>query len=80
MASKMSNSVNLLKNKIINNAKHLFFEKCLRLVGNFSVSIFIANLLGPENYGQYAFVLSFVYIFIPIIDFGISEFIVKDLT
>tara|TARA_Y100000768_G_scaffold388083_2_gene382057 strand:- start:28151 stop:29368 length:1218 start_codon:yes stop_codon:yes gene_type:complete len=58
----------------------MFYEKVLKLVGNFVASILIANLLGPKDYGTYAFVLSFVYIFLPIIDFGMTEFIIKDLT
>ena len=74
------NSGHTLRKKILSNAKHLFSEKIIRLIGNFAVSIFIANLLGPEKYGNYAFVLSFVYIFLPLVDFGISEFIIKDLT
>lgn len=74
------NSSQSLRKKIISNAKHLFSEKIIKLIGNFAISIFIANLLGPERYGNYAFVLSFVYIFLPLIDFGVAEFIIKDLT
>lgn len=66
--------------KIFSNSKSIGFEKVIRLLGNFILAIFIANTLGPQKYGNYIFILSFIYMFFPIIDFGTTEFIIKDLT
>lgn len=40
----------------------------------------LARYFGPSLYGVYVFIISFVFIFIPIINFGIAPVMVRELT
>lgn len=42
-------------------------------------TIILARYLGPEDYGKYCSVFSFVYIFIVIADFGLNDLIIRDV-
>jgi len=43
------------------------------------LAIILARYLGPEEYGKYAFALSFTYIFTVIADFGLNDLFVRDI-
>ena len=49
-----------------------------RLIG-FFYFIFLARALSVENFGIYAWVLGFVYNFLPVADLGIERYILKNL-
>jgi O-antigen/teichoic acid export membrane protein len=44
-----------------------------------ATTIFLARYLGPEDYGKYCSVLSYVYVFIVIADFGLNDLIIRDI-
>lgn len=43
------------------------------------LAIILARYLGPEDYGKYAFVVSFAYLFNVIADFGLNDLFVRDV-
>ncbi|MFC1721520.1 flippase [Patescibacteria group bacterium] len=45
----------------------------------FFIAIIIARYLGPENYGYYAFAISFVTLFQVIVDFGLRPLLVREV-
>lgn len=64
-------------------SKNIFWLSISRVVA--LVLLFLAytqlfRYLGPEVYGQYQFVLSYVLIFSTVVDFGIQQFITKQMS
>lgn len=45
----------------------------------FFIALIIARYLGPENYGYYAFAISFVTLFQVIVDFGLRPLLVREI-
>lgn len=43
------------------------------------IAIIVARYLGPDNYGKYAFAISFCYIFMVFSDFGLNDLFVRDI-
>lgn len=50
-----------------------------RLIG-FFYFIFLARALGVANFGIYTFTLYFIYNFIPVADFGLERFVLRDIS
>jgi len=42
-------------------------------------AIILARYLGPEDYGKYAFVISFAFIFMVIADYGLNDLFIRDI-
>ncbi len=65
--------------KVFKNSVFLSGSQVIsRLIG-FAYFIFMARFLGVEKFGTYSFILSFVYNFIPVADFGIERLVLIDL-
>lgn len=58
----------------------LSFSRVLALVLLFVAYARLLRYMGPENFGQYQFVLSFVLLFSTVVDFGIQQFITKKIS
>lgn len=68
----------LLKRIIKNFVSVLMGNISSKLIGLIT-AIILARYLGPEEYGQYSFVISFAYIFLVCSEFGTNELIVKNV-
>jgi len=66
-------------NKIIKNLGAIAFGDIFTRLTGMAITILLARYLGPENYGKYALVVSFCYIFVVIADFGIDTLTIKDV-
>ena len=61
------------------NTGWMFFEKILRILLAFTVSIFLARYLGPSEYGLFNYVLSFTGLFTILSSFGIENILIREL-
>lgn len=65
--------------KYVHNTSWPFFARVVSLVISFIVTTYIARYLGPENYGQLSYAVSFISIFSFIASLGIEQIIYRDL-
>ncbi len=66
--------------KVVKNTLFLSVSQILaRLIG-FLYVIFLARYLGVYSFGIYSFTLAFIYNFIPVADFGLERYILRDLS
>lgn len=64
-------------------AKNTLFLSVSQVVGRaigFLYFIFLARVLGVSSFGTYAFISAFVYNFIPVADFGVERFVLRDIS
>ncbi|AGC76573.1 O-antigen/teichoic acid export membrane protein [Nonlabens dokdonensis] len=75
--------INRIKSKEIskyfNNALWLILEKGVRVIDAFFIGIWIANYLGPDDYGIFSYSEAFVYLFTTIAGLGLDQIVVKEL-
>ncbi len=57
----------------------LLVEKGVRIIDAFFIGIWIANYLGPNDYGILSYSESFVYLFTAIAGLGLDQIVVKEL-
>ena len=67
-------------NTVSKNIFWLSASRTLSLVFLFFAYSQLLRYLGPVQYGQYQFVLSFVLLFSTVVDFGIQQFITKKIS
>lgn len=66
--------------KIVSNAFLLSISQIIsRLIG-FVYFVFLARYLGVNNFGVYVFIISIVYNFVPLADFGIEKLVLRDIS
>jgi O-antigen/teichoic acid export membrane protein len=63
----------------VNNSGWLLFDKIVRMVLGVIVGAWVARYLGPAQYGQLAYALSFVAVFTAVANFGADGITVRDL-
>jgi O-antigen/teichoic acid export membrane protein len=63
----------------VKNSGWLIFEKLIRLFFGFFVTAFVARYLGPNQYGELAFVLAYLVMFQSFSVFGLDGIIVRDI-
>ncbi len=68
-----------MEKKIAKNSLFLVLGQIIARTIGFGYFIFLARSLTVENFGVYAWVLGFVYNFLPVADFGIERYILKNL-
>lgn len=61
------------------NTYWLFTTQGVRLLIGLFISLWVARYLGPEQYGTYNYVMSWIYIFVAISSFGITDILIKKL-
>jgi len=64
---------------ILSNTSWIVFERLVRAIAGLSVGILVARNLGPENFGNLSYALSYVALFIPIATLGLDSIAVKEL-
>lgn len=64
--------------RIVKNTGYLFISRILTKVISFFILLYIANSLGPANFGKYSFAFAFVYFFSFIPDLGINQILVRE--
>ncbi len=66
------------KKTVMKNAFWLYFGFALNKLLKILIIILSARILGPENYGTFTYVLSFLGLFFLISDWGISSLLIRD--
>lgn len=78
--NKIIQKIELLKNNsIFNNISWLFIEKVIRMAINMFIIIWLTRYLGPEQFGLFSYVQSFVGLFIAFAALGLDNIIIKEL-
>ncbi|MDD3532274.1 MAG: oligosaccharide flippase family protein [Candidatus Shapirobacteria bacterium] len=68
-----------MEKRIAKNGLYLILSQVAGRTIGFAYFIFLARSLTVENFGIYAWVLGFVYNFLPVADLGIERYILKNL-
>ncbi len=68
-----------VEKRIAKNGLYLVLGQVIGRTVGFIYFIFLARSLTVENFGIYAWVMGFVYNFLPVADFGIERYILKHL-
>ena len=70
--------MNLLRNKVLKNATWIVGCKIIQSLISFIIGIFTARYLGPSNYGLINYAASLVAFFVPIMQLGLPDILVKE--
>jgi O-antigen/teichoic acid export membrane protein len=70
-------SVNAIR--VIRNSLFLFASQTLLLVSNLGLYVLVGRKLGPEGFGQYAFVLAFIGLFTFLPDLGVNLYLLREI-
>ncbi len=65
--------------KYFNNTSWLLAERIIRMIVSVSVGIWIARYLGPEEFGLFSYVQSFVGLFTIVAALGLDEIVIREL-
>jgi O-antigen/teichoic acid export membrane protein len=65
--------------KYFANTSWLFFERIFRIIITFFVIIYVVRYLGPNDFGLYSYVLSFVWLFVSISTLGLETISVREI-
>ena len=81
---KMISKIKSLQNnlgfmKYFKNISWLFAEKIFRMIIGLFVGIWVIRYLGPEQFGNYSYALSFVALFTWIATLGLDDIVVREL-
>jgi O-antigen/teichoic acid export membrane protein len=66
------------KRIILENTAWLLTEKAVVMGGGLLLSIFIARYLGPESFGRYSYLVSFVSLFAPLFALGMFNVLLRE--
>jgi len=69
----------VLQNRYVMNSMWQFTQRACNMLLTFFVSIALIRYLGPNQYGIWAYALSFVSLFTAINTFGLESIVVRDL-
>ncbi len=65
--------------RIIKNMSMLVLSMIIDTIGAIVILGFITRYLGTKLYGEYAFVMNIIYVCIPLINFGLSGVVVREI-
>jgi O-antigen/teichoic acid export membrane protein len=65
--------------KYLANTSWLFFERILRIVISFVVTIFVVRYLGPKDFGLYSYALSFFWLFSSLSNLGLDSISTREI-
>ena len=68
-----------IRNKYIFNTTWLFVEKVFRVLYVILIGAMLARYLGPDSFGLYSYVISFVGLFIALSTLGLDEIVVREI-
>lgn len=63
----------------LKNTSWLLFEKTLKITAGLFIGIWVARYLGPEDFGEFSFALSFVGLFIALATLGLDGIVIRNL-
>ncbi|OIQ18359.1 MAG: hypothetical protein BM556_08855 [Bacteriovorax sp. MedPE-SWde] len=63
----------------IKNISYLFNQNIFRLIISLFVGAWVARHLGVDNYGKFNFILSFYFLYKPLMTFGLDEVILSEI-
>lgn len=72
--------MNSAKRLILQNSFWLLLEKIILMGGGLVLSVLFARLLGPEDFGRYNYVLSFVALFAPLFALGMTNVLLREFS
>lgn len=61
------------------NTSWLLFEKVVRLILNFFVTIAVIRYLGPDQFGLYSYAISFYGLFVAFVSLGLESISIREL-
>ena len=64
--------------KYLKNTSWLFVEKILRMAVSLFVGVWVTRYLGPKQFGEYSYAISFVSFFLIIASLGLNEVLVRE--
>ena len=73
------NNYNIKKSKVAENTLALFAASVLDKTFFFILIVYFTRYIGANIYGQYLIVMSFIYIFKTLVNFGLSRLFMRDL-
>jgi O-antigen/teichoic acid export membrane protein len=76
--TKIDFSSNSFK-KYLANTSWLFFERIVRIVVSFVVTIFVVRYLGPKEFGLYSYALSFFWLFGSLSTLGLEAITTREI-
>jgi len=65
--------------RYFSNTSWLFFDNGIRLVLGLVVGVWLTRYLGPQQFGTYSYVISFVGLFAALAPMGLDNIVVRDL-
>ena len=68
-----------MQTRLWQNSAYLTVEKGAHLMGGLLLMVGVARVLGEEVLGQYAFVISWTTLFVPFLDIGFNNRIIKQV-
>jgi O-antigen/teichoic acid export membrane protein len=66
--------------RVVKNLLSLLSARLFDVLYTFLVMAILARYFGPRLYGDYAFVVALVFIYLPIINFGVGPIMVRELS
>ena len=75
--NKLINNPNI--QKIVSNSSWLLFDKFIRMGLGLLVSVWVARYLGPNQFGELAYVLAYIAFFQAVSTLGMDGIIVRDI-
>jgi O-antigen/teichoic acid export membrane protein len=63
----------------LKNTSWLLFEKILKITAGLFIGIWVARYLGPEDFGEFSFALSFVGLFVALATLGLDGIVIRNL-
>ena len=65
--------------KYFANSSWLFFERIIRILISFVVTIFVVRYLGPKEFGLYSYVISFAWLFASLSSVGLESISTREI-
>ncbi|WP_171877586.1 oligosaccharide flippase family protein [Klebsiella pneumoniae] len=77
--AKSLSSIFKNRNEAFYNSLWLLSERVITILFTFTVGIFLARYLGPNDFGVYNYLISIITLLTPLIALGLNAVVVRDL-
>ncbi|MBU0520227.1 oligosaccharide flippase family protein, partial [bacterium] len=64
---------------ILRNAIFSVIARGIDVGVTFILAVVLARYLGPEGMGEYAYIIAFVAVFVPLIDLGLDHILIREI-
>ena len=65
--------------RIRKNMAFYFLSKGVETLSAIALLSLITRYLGHQSYGEYAFIMNLVFVFVPVVNFGLSNIMIRDI-